>query len=543
MKISFWRATLAAMLLGASANAAGAETLRFAAQGDITSLDPYVIDETFTSGFLGNIYEGLVRRAADLSIQPALAESWEMVEPTRWRFHLRKGVKFHDGSPFTADDVLFSAERVRGGGSDLKNRLSPDTKVVKVDDYTVDFITAKPNPIIHYQWGNWYMMSKAWAEKHGDAGPQKSGSGQESYANLNENGTGPFVLKSRELGIKTTLAANPDWWGNATREDNVTDVVFTPIPNSATRVAALLSGEMDVIFPVPVQDVDRIKANPGTSMIVGPELRTVYIFMDQFRDELLYSNIKGKNPLKDHRVREALYRAIDIEAIKSKVMRGMSTPSALMVAPGINGSSPDFTRIAYDPQKSKALLAKAGYPDGFEIGLDCPNDRYVNDEAICLAVTNMFAKVGVKVKLNAQTKSKFFDKVLSPKLDFSLGLIGSTPPSFDSWAPLNSLHQCPRLTPQSAIWAESDRDKINAGKSNYGGYCNPEVDKLADQVLAETDPDKRNALIKAAWKITTDDIAYLPLHQQWIAWGVRNGVTLKQRADDVFDWRYVKIGK
>lgn len=543
MTITVWRAALAAMLLGASASAAGAETLRFAAQGDITSLDPYVIDETFTSGFLGNIYEGLVRRAADLSIQPALAESWEMVEPTRWRFHLRKGVKFHDGSPFTADDVLFSAERVRGGGSDLKNRLSPDTKVVKVDDYTVDFITAKPNPIIHYQWGNWYMMSKAWAEKHGDAGPQKSDSGKESYANLNENGTGPFVLKSREPGIKTTLAANPDWWGNASREDNVTDVVFTPIPNSATRVAALLSGEMDVIFPVPVQDVDRIKANPGTSMIVGPELRTVYIFMDQFRDELLYSNIKGKNPLKDHRVREALYRAIDIEAIKAKVMRGMSTPSALMVAPGINGSSPDFVRLAYDPAKSKALLAEAGYPDGFEIGLDCPNDRYVNDEAICLAVTNMFAKVGVKVKLNAQTKSKFFDKVLAPKLDFSLGLIGSTPPSFDSWAPLNSLHQCPRLTPQSAIWAESDRDKINAGKSNYGGYCNPEVDKLADQVLAETDPDKRNALIKAAWKITTDDIAYLPLHQQWIAWGVRNGVTLKQRADDVFDWRYVKIGK
>lgn len=535
--------TLTAVLLGASSIAANAETLRFAAQGDVASFDPYVIDETFSSGFLGNVYEGLVRRASDLSIQPALAERWEMVEPTRWRFHLRKGVRFHDGSPFTADDVLFSADRVRSGGSDLKNRLAPDTKVVKVDDYTVDFITATPNPIIHYQWGNWYMMSKAWAEKHNDAGPQKAGGDKEAYTTLNENGTGPFTLKSREPGIKTTLVANPDWWGASTREDNVTEVVFTPIPNSATRVAAMLSGQLDVIFPVPVQDIERIKANPGTQMIVGPELRTIYIFMDQFRDELLYSNVKGKNPLKDHRVREALYRAIDIETLKKKVMRDMSTPSALMVAPGINGASDDFKRIPYDVEKAKALLEEAGYPDGFEIGLDCPNDRYVNDEAICIAVSNMLSKVGVKVKVNAQTKSKFFQKVFAPNLDFSLGLVGSTPPSFDSWAPINSLHECPRVTPESAVWADGEREKVSNGKSNYGGYCNPEVDKLAGQILAETDQEKRNALIKQVWTITTGDIAYLPLHQQWLAWGVRDGVEVKQRADDVFDWRYVKITK
>nr|WP_237352034.1 ABC transporter substrate-binding protein [Rhizobium sp. ACO-34A] len=532
-----------ASLLCATALHAGAETLRFSSQGDITSLDPYTIDETFTSGFLGNIYEGLVRRAPDLSIQPALAESWEMVEPTRWRFHLRKDVKFHDGSAFTADDVLYSADRVRAGASDFKNRLAPDTKVVKVDDYTVDFITTTPNPIIHYQWGNWYMMSKSWAEKNKVGEPQKAGAGEEAYTTLHENGTGPFKLDTREPGIKTTLSANADWWANASRTDNVTDVVFTPIPNAATRVAALLSGQMDVIFPVPVQDIDRVEQSEGTHMIVGPELRTVYLFLDQFRNELLYSNIKGKNPLKDHRVREALYRGIDIETIKKKVMRGMSTPSALMVAPGINGFSEDFKRLEYDPEKAKALLAEAGYPDGFELGLDCPNDRYVNDEAICVAVTNMWAKIGVKVKLNAQTKSKFFEKVFAPKLDFSVGLIGSTPPSFDSLAPINSLHVCPRVSPESAAWQEGEREKVSNGKSNYGGYCNPEVDKLAGEILLETDQDKRNALIKQTWKITTDDIAYLPLHQQWIAWGVRDGVELKQRPDDVFDWRYVEIKK
>lgn len=536
-------AVLTGLLLCASASMSSAETLRFAAQGDINSLDPYVFDETFTTGFLGNIYEGLIRRDADLKIQPALAESWEMVEPTRWRFKLRQGVKFHDGSPFTADDVLFSADRVRANGSDLKNRLSGDTEVVKVDDYTVDFITKTPNPIIMYQWGNWYMMSKSWAEKNGDKGPQKGGGDTESYTTLHENGTGPFVLKSREPGIKTTLEANPDWWNAENAESNITEVVFTPIPNSATRVAALLSGQLDMIMPVPLQDIDRVNANSTTRSIVGPELRTIYIVMDQFRDELVYSNVKGKNPLKDKRVREALYRAIDIETLKAKVMRNMSTPSALMVAPGIHGSSPDFKRIPFDLEKSKALLAEAGYPNGFEIGLDCSNDRYVNDEAICLAVGNMLSKVGIKVNVTAQTKTKFFQKVHAPHLDFSLAMLGSTPPSYDSWAPINSLHECPRLSPDKAVWAEEDRMKVTGGKSNNGGYCNPEVDRLADEILAETDQAKRDALIKQVWTITTDDIAYLPIHQQWLAWGVREGVELKQRGDDVFDWRYVNIEK
>lgn len=543
MKKSSVLAAFTGLLLCASAAMSNAEQLRFAAQGDINSFDPYVFDETFTTGFLGNIYEGLIRRDADLKIQPSLAESWEMVEPTRWRFKLRQGVKFHDGSPFTADDVLFSADRVRANGSDLKNRLSADTEVVKVDDYTVDFITKTPNPIIMYQWGNWYIMSKSWAEKNGDTGPQKGGSDTESYTTRHANGTGPFMLKTREPGIRTTLEANPDWWNAANSASNVTEVEFTPIPNNATRVAALLSGQLDMIMPVPLQDIDRIKASGVADAIVGPELRTIYIVMDQFRDELIYSNVKGKNPLKDKRVREALYRAIDIETLKSKVMRNMSTPSALMVAPGIHGSSPDFTRIPFDIEKSKALLAEAGYPDGFEIGLDCSNDRYVNDEAICLAIANMFAKVNIKVNVTAQTKTKFFEKVHAPHLDFSLSMLGSTPPSYDSWAPINSLHECPRLTPESEVWAEEDRMKITGGKSNNGGYCNPEVDRLADEILAETDQAKRDDLIKQVWTITTNDIAYLPIHQQWLAWGVRDGVELKQRADDVFDWRYVNITK
>ncbi|MDP6706561.1 MAG: ABC transporter substrate-binding protein, partial [Alphaproteobacteria bacterium] len=361
---------------------AGAKELKFAFQGTLNSLDPYNLNETFHLGFQGNIYEGLIRRGAGLEIEPALAERWEVLEPTRWRFHLRKGVKFHDGTPFTADDVVFSATRARAEGSDVKTRVAADTKVVKVDDHTVDFITAKPNPIVHVEWGTWYIMSKAWAEKNKATSPQKLSGNEENFATRHANGTGPFKLVSHESGVKTVVEVNPDWWDNANKEHNLTKVTFTPIGSDATRVAALLSGQVDMAYPIPVQDQKRVASNGGTSMLIGPELRTIFLGMDQFRDELLESNVKGKNPFKDKRVREAFYRAVDIKAIQKKVMRGLSDPSALMISPKLTAIKPGrFERLSYDPAKSKALLAEAGYGSGFEVGMDCPNDRYVNDEA------------------------------------------------------------------------------------------------------------------------------------------------------------------
>ncbi len=336
------------------------------------------------------------------------------------------------------------------------------------------------------------------------------------------------MLVSREAGVKTIAKVNPDWWDNGAKEHNLTEVVFTPVPSDPTRVAALLTGQVDMAYPIPVQDMKRIDGDPNTRMLVGPELRTIFLGMDQFRDELLYSNIKGKNPFKDKRVREAFYRAIDIEAIKKKVMRGLSTPSAMMIAQGINGSSPDFKRLALDRGKAKLLLSDAGYPDGFEVAMDCPNNRYVNDESICLAVVSMLAKVGVKVNLNAQPKAKYFGKVLAPKLDVSFYLLGWTPGSFDSWNPLYNLHGC---------YDES----LGQGKFNLGGYCNPAVDALTVKILSETDAAKRGAMIKEAWAMTIEDIAYIPLHQQAVAWGVRDNVELKQRADNVFDWRHVMV--
>ncbi len=340
---------------------ASAQTLRYANQGDLKSLDPYTLNETTTLAHLGQVYEGLTARGKDLKIIPALAESWETPEPTRWRFHLRKNVKFQNGDPFTADDVVFSADRVRATGSNLQTRVPKDAKVVKVDDNTVDFILSSPNPILNSQWDTWYIMDKKWAEANNSVEPTPAAATTPSFASLHANGTGAFSVESHQPGVKTVFKANPTWWRKP--EHNLKEIIFTPIHSDATRVAALLSGEVDVIEPVPIQDITRVNASSNAKVLTGPELRTIFLGMDQTRDELLYSSVKGKNPFKDERVREAFFKAIDINLIKTRVMRDLSTPSALMIAPQLFKLSKDFTRPKFDPEESKKLLAAAGYPE------------------------------------------------------------------------------------------------------------------------------------------------------------------------------------
>jgi peptide/nickel transport system substrate-binding protein len=498
---------------------ASAQTIRYANQGDLKSLDPYTLNESTTHAHLGQVFEGLVTRDKDLKIIPALAESWETPEPTRWRFHLRKGVKFQNGNPFTADDVVFSAERVQKKGSNLQTRIPSGTQVVKVDDYTVDFILTSPNPILNSQWDTWYIMDKEWAEANNSVEPTPAAATTPSFASLNANGTGAFSVESHQPGVKTVFKANPNWWRKP--EHNIKEIVFTPIGSDATRVAALLSGEVDVIEPVPIQDITRVDSSPNAQVLKGPELRTIFLGMDQVRDELLYSNVKGKNPFKDIKVREAFYKAIDIELIKTRVMRGLSTPSALMIAPQLFKLSGDFTRPKFDPDGAKKLLTEAGYPDGFEVTMDCPNDRYVNDAAICQAVVGMLARIGVKVTLLAQPKAQYFAKVLKPGgYQTSFYLLGWTPGTLDSHNVLHDIMGC------------RDDPKSNRGEANLGGYCNKKVDELAEKVLQESDPNKRDLLIKEAFEIANKDFGYIPLHQQALAWGVSKKVKLAQRADN-----------
>ncbi len=498
---------------------ASAQTLRYANQGDLKSLDPYTLNETTTHAHLGQVFEGLTTRDKDLKIIPALAESWETPEPTRWRFHLRKNVKFQNGDPFTADDVVFSADRVRAKGSNLQTRIAVDTKVVKIDDYTVDFILTSPNPILHSQWDTWYIMDKKWAEANNAVAPTPAAATSPSFASLNANGTGPFTIESHQPGVKTVFKANPNWWRKP--EHNLKEIIFTPIGSDATRVAALLSGEVDIIEPVPIQDISRVDSSPNAQVLKGPELRTIFIGMDQVRDELLYSNVKGKNPFKDIRVREAFYKAIDIELIKTRVMRGLSTPSALMIAPQLFPLSKDFTRPKFDPDGAKKLLTEAGYPDGFEVTMDCPNDRYVNDAAICQAVVGMLARIGVKINLLAQPKAQYFAKVLKPGgFQTSFYMLGWTPGTSDSHNVLYDIMGC------------RDDPKSSRGEANLGGYCNKKMDEITDKVLQETDTTKRDLLIKEAFEIAAKDFGYIPLHQQALAWGVSKKVKLTQRADN-----------
>jgi peptide/nickel transport system substrate-binding protein len=527
MKLKF--ALVALAMTGLSmASPAAANTLRFAFQGDLKALDPYTLNETFTLGMLGNVYEGLTKRDKDLTIIPGLAERWEIAEPTRWRFYLRKGVKFHNGEDFTADDVIFSADRIRAGGSDLKTRLPGDAKLVKVDDHTVDFVLSGPNPILHYEWDTWYIMSKKWAEANNATAPQGATGQQQNYAATNANGTGPFTIAGHQAGVRTVFRPNKNWWGKP--EHNLTEVVLTTVGNDATRVAALLSGEVDLMDPVPVQDVGRVNANPNTQVLTGPELRTIFLGFDQKRPELKGSNVKGKNPFQDVKVRKAFYQAIDIEAIKTRVMRGLSAPTALMLSPIMYARAEEFKRWPFDPEASKKLLTEAGYPNGFEVVMDCPNDRYVNDEAICQAVVGMLARVGVKVNLLAQPKAKYFAKVLATGgYDTSFYLLGWTPGSFDAHNVLVNIVGC-------------RDDSGKGGPFNFGGYCNPKVGELANQILVESDTKKRDDLIAQAFTIIHEDVSHIPLHQQVLVWGSSKKLDIVQRADNqvLFYWAKMK---
>lgn len=520
-------ATLALSLgLGQTADVQ-AKTLKWAYQGDMMSLDPMSLNETFTLGFQGWFYETLTAYDKDLKLVPQLAERWENPEPTKWIFHLRKGVKFHDGSPFTADDVIFSWKRSLTPGSDMKGYGAKAAEINKIDDHTVEVITPTPNPILPRDWTFLYIMSKSWAEKHNTTEATNVKGGESNYANLHENGTGPFMVVDRAPDVKTTLKRFDDYW-NKDMPTNVTEVVFQPISQESTRVAALISGEMDLVMPVPVQDWPRLESEPNVEVLNEPEARAVFIGMDQHRDELLFSDVKGKNPFKDKRVRQAIDLTVDTKLINEKIMRGAAKPLGTLIADKINGYDESFgAPYETDIEKAKKLLADAGYPDGFSVQLDCPNDRYVNDEKVCQAVASMLARIGIKIDLLAQTKSKYFAKVLlQAGNNTSMYLLGWTPSSIDAANALTNLVAC--------------RDtKAGQGQFNLGGYCNKEIDALTAKIEVETDQAKRNNMIKEAFTMLRNDYGYLPLHQQPMSWGVRKGIKVAQRADDVLDIRNV----
>ncbi len=501
-----------------------AKTFKWASQGDILTLDPHSQNEALNTSATLLIYEPLVRYNEKFEVVPNLAVSWEQINPSLWRFKLRDGVKFHDGSQLTAEDVAFSIKRAMAPSSQFKSYVAGIKDAKVVDPLTVEVETAGPNPVLLRQLPSLGIMSKAWSEKNGAQVPQDFNKKEETFSARNAMGTGPYKLKSREVDIKTTFDENTDWWGKPTKTGNVTEIIYTPIKQNATRTAALLSGEVDFVLDPAAQDLDRLRQQ--VKVIDGNEYRTIYIGMDVASPELKYSNIKGKNPLADVRVREALYRAIDIEAIKKSVMRGLSLPTGTMIAPQVNGYTKELgKRVPYDVAKAKALLKEAGYDNNFEITLDCPNNRYINDEAICQAVVAMWAKVGVKAKLNAMPRATFFPKVGSD--DSSMYLFGWGVPTFDANYTLEAL-------------IHSKGEGAN-GAFNYGKYSNPQVDKLIDTIKTETDDAKRTAMIHEALAIFAKDFGAIPLHDQIIPWAMKKNVNVLHRADNRLVIEWIKI--
>ena len=517
------RAVLAALLISASLTAPAA-SLRWAAQNDVLTLDPHSQDHATTEAILQHAYEGLTRYNEKWDVEPALATKWTHISTTQVRFELRKGVKFHDGTPFTADDVIFSFNRIRQPQGTMQIYVGGIKEIRKIDDYTIDLMLEAPVPVLLRNLVDFRIMSKAWAEKNHATNIQDYKAKEETYSAHNVMGTGPYKITGWLPDQKITMVINPDWWGS--NKGNITEVTYLPIKSAPTRVAALLSGDVDLLTDLPAQDVVKLQQDPKLKLVEGNETRTIFFAMDQGSDELAGSNVKGKNPFKDKRVREAFNIALDREAIKRATMRGLSIPAGIMVAPGVNGNTPDIdVALKPDLAKAKKLLAEAGYADGFEVPLYCPNNRYINDEQICQAAVAMWAKVGIKARLIAQPMSQHsqgFQRFEEP-----LYMLGWGVSTFDALYPLQAL----------ARTRTSGAD----GSFNFSKLSDARLDALIDAIKIEPDVPKRNALIREALLRVRDEFEFIPLHHQVRPWAMKKNVDTVYRANDRPEARFTTM--
>lgn len=489
---------------------ASAETLRWASAGDSLTFDPHSQNHGMTHAVAHQLYNPLVYLDMNSVMQPGLATEWGILDsdPNVWEFKLRKGVTFHNGEAFTADDVVLSFQRAKHDNSDMRTLISSIAEVTAVDDYTVHMRTNGPNPLLPNNLTNLFIMSKSWAEANNVITPQDYSAGEENFAVRNANGTGPFRLVSRDPDVRTEMVRNENYWGRDQFPMEITRIIHTPIQSAATRSAALLSGEIDFLQDVPVQDITRLNNAADIRVATGPENRTIFFGMDQGRDELRTSNIKGKNPFADKRVRQAMNMAINRPAIQQVVMRGQSTPAGMIAPSFVNGYTTTLDTVpATNVQQARALLAEAGYQNGFQVTMTCTNDRYTNDEALCQAVTGMLGQIGVDVRLDARANSIHFAELQQGALDFYL--LGWSVPTLDSHYVFDFL-------------LESKTE--NTGAWNFTGFSNAEFDRLSGSLPTQTDLNARNAAIASAWKIVQDEVVYLPVHHQVLNWAMSKNI-------------------
>ena len=518
---------LAAVLAASLPLVTQAKTFKWARSGDVTTWDIHGHNLGPNNTLHAAVYDSLVEyNSKTFKPEAALATEWKLISPTQLRLTLRKGVKFSDGSEFTADDAKFSLERAKLKSSNYAVYTLGIDRVEKVNSHTIDIISDLPNPVLVNQLTELRMMSKAWAEKNKAVEPKDIKTKDEPFSHRNALGTGPFVLKSWTPDQRAVLEANPHWWGKGKFPTNVTEIIHTPIKADATRTAALLSGEVDFVIDPSLQDLARIRQTPNLKVLEGAEYRTIFLGLDQFRDELPGSDVKGKNPLKDQRVRKALYQAIDINAIQRVVLRGLAQPTGALIAHQVNGWTPKAdVRWPFDVKAAQKLLADAGYPNGFEVDFACSAGRYINDEQLCQAITAQWAKVGVKAKLRSLPFSTYFPMI--QRNEASIFLLGWGVPTFDAFYTLQSLIRSPG--------AGGD------GNFNLGRFSNPQQDALIERIKKETDPVTRNGLIEKALIQDHEFISHIPLYNQVIPWAATKKVDLPHRADNRIDWRLLKI--
>lgn len=466
-------------------------TLKLAMDADPVSLDPQVQLSGGMLQFSHMVFDPLVRYDKDMNFVPRLAESWERIDDLTMRFHLRKGVKFHSGNDLTAEDVVFTMDRLKKS-DDFKGLFEPFSGAVAVDDHTVDLVTKKPYGLVLNMATYVFVMDKKFYTGTDDKGKEKDMivKTDYSFANENESGTGPFLVASREQGVKTVFNRFADYWNKDT--GNVEEIILSPIKNDATRTAALMSGDVDFVMPVPPQDLDRIKSTEGLQLVTMSGSRIITFQL----------NGKRNPALADAKVRLAMAYAYDNNGVVEKIMNGFATAAGQMSPKGYIGYKETLTP-RYDLEKAKALMAESGYPDGFEATMIAPNNRYVNDEKISEAFVSMMSKIGIKISLKTMPKAQYWDQFDAMAADIQM--IGWHSDTEDSGNFYEFLSMCRNA-------------ETGYGQYNSGNYCNPKVDELTLAAQVETDPAKRAADLQEIEQIQYDEAGFIPLHWQNLSW-------------------------
>ncbi len=494
------------------ATTAQARTLKMALDADPESMDPHVQLSGGMLQYSHLVFDPLIRWTRDMTFEPRLAEKWERIDPLTMRFHLRKDVKFHSGNPLTAADVAWTLERLKKS-EDYKGLFTAFTTPKVIDDHTIDIVTTEPYPLMENMATYIFVMDSKFYTGTDAKGKPKDAivKTEYSFANENESGTGPFMVASREHGVKLVYKRFADYWDKNSK-GNVDEIVLTPIKENAARTAALLSGGVDFIAPVPPQDYERLRKNADVNMVTMTGSRLITLQMNQ----------KRKPEFANPKVREAVIAAIDNAGIVAKLMKGTATAAQQQGPEGFDGYVADL-KPRFDLKKAQALMKEAGYEKGFSCTMIAPNNRYVNDEKIAEAVVTMLSKIGIKASLKTMPKAQYWDEFDAQVADIQM--VGWHPDTEDSANYSEYLLMCPNK-------------ETGKGQYNSGNYCNPKLDELIHQANVETDREKRKAMLQEVERIAYADAAYIPLHWQDLSWAAQKSVNIEPVVN-IMDFPYL----